>query len=127
MGMTPTMIMTDYDDDNDVKEEVITPQDDNESSISTGHNLDPAMEQLVDAYAQLNIRSREASHHIAHLELGLASCILHAALYFLLSFLCLQWSSRTVSSSSRLVGARAANYSGRAVRHSAPNWFYLTI
>jgi hypothetical protein len=70
----------------DVKSETITPQDDDESAISTEHNLDPAMQQLVNSSmpslnSPLYIRSREASHRIAQLELGLASCILHAIFY----------------------------------------------
>jgi hypothetical protein len=80
MGMTPTILLTDNDDD-DVGEEMITTQDDDHPAISTEHNLYPAMEQLIDAYLQLSIRSREASRRIAQLELGLAFCILHVALY----------------------------------------------
>jgi hypothetical protein len=78
--MTPMILITDNDDD-DVGEEMITLQDDDNPAISTEYNLYPAMEQLIDAYLQLNIRSREASHRFAQLELGLASCILHVALY----------------------------------------------
>jgi hypothetical protein len=44
MGMTPTIPMTDNDND-DVGEETITPQDDNNPAISTEQNLYPAMEQ----------------------------------------------------------------------------------
>jgi hypothetical protein len=84
MGMTLTILVTDNNDD-DVAEETISPQqDDDNPAISTEHNLYPAMEQLVDDYSQLNIRSREASHLIAQLELGLVTCILHVALYLLL-------------------------------------------
>jgi hypothetical protein len=66
MGMTPTIPMTDNDDD-DVREESITQQDDNKPAISTEQNLYPAMEQLVNAYLQLNIRIGEsviASHNL---------------------------------------------------------------
>jgi hypothetical protein len=72
------MILTD-DDNDDFEEEGITPQDDDESAMTTEHNLDPAMEQLVDACRCLRATENpQSGSQTSHRTTGTWTCFLYS-------------------------------------------------